>query len=210
MDSVLLIDAVRGVHLLGLAFGLGFAIKADHIAFRFVFRSLKPTELDTLANCHKSIWLGLTLFWISGAALLWFRTGLVPGAFSQKLILKLAVVSLLTANAVFIGRYAMPVITSWHGARLGELPFSVRARLGILGGISAASWASALTLGVFSGMKVMDTLRMYEVVGAVYFIGITGAVALACIAPAILVVQSVLKGQDIDTCLLYTSDAADD
>ena len=199
MDSVFLLDAYRGVHLLGLALGLGFAIKADHIAFGFLYRSLKPTELNTLDICHRTIWLGLALFWISGLLILWVQTGFELDEFSKKLLCKLGVVSLLTANAIMIGRFAMPILRSWHSARLGELPLATRLFLGILGGISASSWASALTLGVFSGMKIIDPTRMYEVIGAVYVAGMGGSFVIACAAPLVVAYQAGGAGQIIAT-----------
>ena len=185
MDPVLLNDAARALHLLGLALGLGFAIKADHVASHFLFRPLDNREMDTLNSCHRTVTCGLALFWISGAVLLWLRTGLVLDDFSKKILLKLGVVSLLTANAVFIARFALPIMREWHHACLGELKTSVRMGLCMTAGVSAASWASALTLGVFSGLKVMDPIKMYEVIGAVYALGIGGALTVGMVAPAI-------------------------
>lgn len=199
MDIVLLNDAARGVHLLGLALGLGFAIKADHIAFSFLVRPLNAVEMKTLDACHRTVWFGLSLFWISGAVLLWLRTGFVLDEFSKKLLLKVAVVSILTGNAVLIGRYAMPTLISWHHARLGELPLNSRCLMAVVGGVSAASWASALTLGVFSAMKVMDPMRMYEVIGAVYATGIVGALLIAIIAPLFAVNWARRKSSVIET-----------
>lgn len=185
MDLTLLNDAARAVHLLGLALGFGVAIIADLSASRTLVRPLSIAEIETLERYHRMVAVGLSLFWISGLVLLWLRTGFDPENFSPKLLAKLGVVTLLTFNAILIGKIGLNAIIEWEGARFGELPFMERLQLGALAGLSGAGWISALSLGVFSTLKTMDWALLSELIGAIYLMGLVGAILIACAAPII-------------------------
>lgn len=185
IDLDLLNDAARAAHLIGLALGFGVAIMADLCAARSMFRPLQDHEFDDLHRYHRTVALGLALFWASGLVLLWLRTGFDPENFSPKLIAKLCVVSLLTVNAYLIGRIGLPTMLDWAGYRFGALPLTHRLRLGALAGMSGAGWISALALGVFSMMKTFDSDILMEIIGAIYVIGLGGALTAAVLSPVL-------------------------
>lgn len=185
IDLSVLNDAARAAHLIGLALGFGVAIMADLLAARSLFRPLQDHELDDLHRYHRTVALGLTLFWASGLVLLWLRTGFDPANFSPKLIAKLCVVSLLTVNAYLIGRIGLPTMLDWAGCRFGSLPLAHRLRLGALAGMSGAGWISALALGVFSMMKTFDWDILSEIIGVIYVVGLGGALLTAFLAPVL-------------------------
>ncbi len=185
IDLNLLNDAARAAHLIGLALGFGVAIMADLCASRSMFRPLQDHEFDDLHRYHRTVALGLALFWASGLVLLWLRTGFDPANFSPKLIAKLCVVSLLTVNAYLIGRIGLPTMIEWAGCRFGALPLAHRLRLAALAGMSGAGWISALALGVFSLMKTFDSDILMEVIGVIYVIGLGGAFAAAILSPVL-------------------------
>lgn len=185
MDLTMLNDAARATHLLGLALGFGVAILADLCAARSLFRPLDDHELGTLHRYHRTVSFGLTLFWSSGLVLLWLRTGFQIENFSPKLIVKLGIVTLLTVNATLIGRIGLPVMIAWRGFRYGALPPAIRLRLAVLAGMSGAGWISALVLGTVPAMKTYQWDMLGDVIGAIYFIGLGGALTMAFLAPAL-------------------------
>lgn len=185
MDLNLLNDAARAAHLIGLALGFGVAIMADLKAARSLFRPLEDHEFEDLHRYHKTVALGLTLFWASGLVLLWLRTGFVIENFSPKLVAKLCVVGLLTINAYLIGRIGLPTMIAWAGCRFGALPIYHRLRLGALAGMSGAGWIAALALGVFSAMKTFEWNVLSEIIGVIYIVGLGGALLTAIMAPVI-------------------------
>lgn len=183
MELTLLNDAARATHLLGLALGFGVAIAADLCAARSLFRPLDERDFSMLHQYHRTVAFGLVLFWSSGLVLLWLRTGFEPANFSPKLMAKLGVVSLLTFNAVLIGRIGLPTLMAWEGFRFGALPLAHRLRMGALAGMSGAGWISALALGVFSAMKTFEWNVLSEIIGMIYVLGLTGALTTAFLAP---------------------------
>ncbi len=183
MDLSLLNDAARAAHLLGLALGFGVAIMADLCAARSLFRPLERHEFEDLHRYHRTVAFGLALFWTSGLVLLWLRTGFALENFSPKLVAKLCVVGLLTVNAYLIGRIGLPTMWAWEGHRFGALPLAHRLRLGALAGMSGAGWIAALALGVFSAMKTFEWDVLSEIIGAIYIIGLGGAILTALLAP---------------------------
>mgnify|MGYP001815573626 FL=1 len=185
MDPTLLNDTVRALHLLGLAIGFGVAIVADVSAARLMVRPLDAKEIEALHRFHRMVTLGLILFWVSGLVLLWLRTGLDPAKFSPKLMTKLGVVTLLTVNAVLIGRIGLPVIDAMRGLRFGALPSGTRLQMAALAALSTACWISALALGVFSQLKTMDWGLLSEIIGLIYLIALASACLAALVAPLV-------------------------
>ncbi|MEM7717911.1 MAG: hypothetical protein AAF222_01800 [Pseudomonadota bacterium] len=185
MDLTLLNDVARAAHLLGLALGFGVAIMADMCAARSLFRPLQDHEFADLHRYHRTVAFGLALFWASGLVLLWLRTGFALENFSPKLVTKLCVVAFLTANAYLIGKIGLPTMIAYAGNRFGDLPLTHRLRLGGLAGMSGAGWIAALALGVFSAMKTLEWELLSEIIGAIFIIGLGGAMLTALFAPLI-------------------------
>jgi hypothetical protein len=183
MDLSLLNDAARAAHLLGLALGFGVAIVADFTAARSLVRPLDSRDFATLHSYHRTVSIGLMLFWVSGMVLLWLRTGLDPANFSPKLLAKLGVVSLLTVNAILIGRIALPMMKAWSEVRFGALPLAQRLCLAMLAGISSAGWVSAIALGVFSAMKTLEWGVLSALIGGIYAVGLGTALIAALFSP---------------------------
>jgi len=102
MTFELFTDAIRYVHLVAVAVGLGTAFVADLTALRHMGSGITPRVLDTLHTCHRIIWPALAVMWLSGLVLIGIRTGYVIADFSPKLWTKIAVVTLLTFNAFAI------------------------------------------------------------------------------------------------------------
>lgn len=185
MDPTLLNDAARAMHLLGLALGFGVAIVADISAARLIFRPLDARERAMLRRFHRTVALGLALFWASGLVLLWLRTGFAAENFSAKLMAKLGVVTILTVNALLIGRLGLPMIDRIAGHRFGALSAPARVQLALLGALSTAGWIAALALGVFSQLRTMPWSALSEIIGTIYLAALAGAFAAALLAPLI-------------------------
>lgn len=183
MDMTMLNDAARAAHLLGLALGFGVAILADLSAARSLVRPLDNREIESLERYHRTVFFGLFLFWSSGLVLLYLRTGFQPGSFSPKLMTKIGVVTLLTINAVLIGRIGLVTLREWFGCRFGAIPLPERMRLAALAGMSGAGWISALALGVFSKLKTVQWDALSELIGLIYIVGLGGALLTALAAP---------------------------
>lgn len=195
MDSTLVIDFARGAHLLGLAMGFGIAMLADLCAARALVRPLEERELGLLQTLHRMVTLGLVILWASGLTLLWARTGFDPAQFSPKLMTKLIIVGLLTANALAIGRIALPVLNHYDGYRFGQLPFAYRAQLSALAGLSFTCWVSALALGVFSALKTMPYPLLGEVLAPVFLVGLCVTLLTAFGSPLLSFIVSRRNGQ---------------
>ena len=104
------VDMIRYVHLLCVAIGFGASFLADiHVLGRLGSKITDGT-LETLHHYHKIVWTALILMWITGLLLIYVRTGFVLSNFSPKLFVKIGTVSLLTINAILIGRLAMPMV----------------------------------------------------------------------------------------------------
>ena len=189
MDLTLINDAARAVHLLGLALGFGVAIMADLSAARMLVRPLDDREIDLLHAYHRTVAIGLTLFWVSGLVLLWLRTGFQPENFSPKLMAKLGIVALLTFNAIMIGRIGLRALDEWFGYRFGAMPIGERARLSALAGLSCAGWISALVLGVFSTMRTMNYETLSGIIGVIYLLALLGAAAATFLSPVLMYVS---------------------
>jgi hypothetical protein len=147
MDPQIYIDAVRYSHLFSIAVGIGASFMADTLVLSQLREPIRPEMLDRLHHYHGIVWIALAAMWISGAAMIYVRTGFDPALFSPKLISKLAVVSMLTLNALLIGRFAVPLVTRCVGSRLLDLPLRQKFCCAGIGAVSTTSWLIALAMG---------------------------------------------------------------
>ncbi|MEX0338358.1 MAG: hypothetical protein AB3N11_04885 [Arenibacterium sp.] len=182
MVDALVLDAARAAHIIGLALGLGLAIFADVMAARSVLNPIATKDVALLQVIHRAILAGLAVLWISGLFLLHARTGFDPTNFTPKLMLKLLVVVLLTANALVIGRYALPTYKAHCGQRFGDIALTLRLRLACVAALSLSCWFSALALGVFSQLKPMDAGSLQAVFAPLFLAGLVGAIAVTFLA----------------------------
>lgn len=179
MDSVFLLDAARGAHLMGLAVGFGLALCADILALKFVFRPIEQRDVWLMRLMLRIILAGLAVLWAPGLYILFIRTGLDPAQFSPKLIAKLIVVTLLSINALIIGVYALPCFEKKVGHRFGEFDPAALLKLSGIAGLSLSCWLSALALGVFSQLKPLPFDSLQAVLVPVFLVGLTLAVLVS-------------------------------
>ena len=147
MDPLILTDSVRYTHLFSVALGIGASFLADSLVLTNLTRPVEQSLLDRLHHYHRLVWLALIAMWISGAAMVYIRTGFVLENFSPKLYSKLAVVSMLTLNALLIGRFATPVVRRNLGRTLLDMPMRRKLPFAWIAAVSSTSWLIALAMG---------------------------------------------------------------
>lgn len=156
----LLFDALRVGHMLAFAVGIGAAAFLELQLVRRFRTGVDIGSLRLLLFGHDLIRNALIALWVTGAALLAMRLGLLDGAFSAKLAAKLIVVTLLTANMLVIDRFVIPDLFVYEGASLSEIPAAVRGQFGAVAGFSAGCWGSALLLGGIGRFKAMEAAEI--------------------------------------------------
>ena len=179
------IDLVRFGHVIGIALGLGLAIYADGRFLRALSSPVRRSELETLKAIHHHVIVAMGILWLTGLALLYVRTGFDLAEFAPKLYFKIGLVSVLTINAVMIGRRVLPAMERFEGWAYVEMPVRVRMQLALIGAVSAACWISLLALGVFQAFKTMEASAIADVLRWVFIPPFVGAVAIAVVLPVI-------------------------
>lgn len=176
MISELLFDAARFSHSIGFALGIGAGSFADFSILRKINTDLTSCDLGNLETVHKIVWSGLGILWLSGLIILYMKTGFVLSEFTPKLITKLAVVAILTANAFLLGLWAMPILKK--NINRPYLAFSLEHKtiLSLLASISLCSWISGLTLGVFSALRPANFDAILPIFTALYVMAIFGSI----------------------------------
>ena len=168
MDQLALTDIFRFSHILVVAIGFGAAALADFHSLSRIHRRVDGNLLTTLHSCHRLVWAMLAMMWVTGAIMVFIRTGFQLENFSPKLFSKLITVAILTANAVLISKFAMPVVEASLGRSLLTLPLGIKLRLAAIGAISAASWLMAMAMGVSKVLAASHWLVFIAVMPAVY------------------------------------------
>lgn len=180
----MLLDIIRFGHVIGIALGLGLAIYVDGRFLRALSAPIRSSELADLRAIHTHVIAAMGVLWVTGLALLYARTGFALSEFAPKLYYKIGVVSLLTINAVLIGRSVMPRLQGYVGMSFIEIPVKIRLQMALIGGISAACWLSLLALGVFQVFKTMGAWAIADVLRWFFVLPLTGALGMALLAPA--------------------------
>lgn len=173
MDPQIYIDVVRYAHLFSIALGIGAAFMADSLVLSRLRKPVHPALLDQLHHCHRIVWIALAGMWISGAAIIYIRTGFDPALFSPKLITKLFVISLLTLNAILIGRFALPLVTRRLGHSLLDMPLRQQVASAAIGAVSSTSWLVALALGASKVLAESGWPVFFVLVPVAYLISLT-------------------------------------
>ncbi|MEL7089317.1 MAG: hypothetical protein AAGL98_12905, partial [Planctomycetota bacterium] len=90
MNETLVIDALRTLHLVGLAGGFGLAIFSDITGCRGLRKPIEDEDVVMLERMHVCILVALGVLWASGFALFYLQTGLQPAGFTPKIMAKFA------------------------------------------------------------------------------------------------------------------------
>ena len=135
------------LHAIGFIVGMGSAIVADTLFFRFLkdLRISKEEEY-ILSYVGRLVVIGLIILLVSGTGI--FFSDPARYAASSKFLTKMAIVAVIAANGFLLHKYLAPRLThiEWDkGAHAKNRP--VRKLAAALGAISSTSWVSALLLG---------------------------------------------------------------
>jgi len=187
MFSDFLIDVTRFTHFIGLALGIGAGSFADFSLMRKLDKEITLNDLNNLEIVHYIVWTGLILLWVSGAGLLYARTGFDPALFTPKLIAKLLVVSILTVNAILLGSVAMPILKANVDKTFLSFVLEDKVQLCLLAALSIASWMSGLILGIFSALKPASFELIFPLIALFY------AAAIFCAVVMTILLQIVVE-----------------
>jgi hypothetical protein len=148
IDPLLATDAIRYAHIFSVAVGIGASFQADYAVLTRLNERVGAQLLEMLHLYHRIVWGALFGMWITGLALIWVRTGFDLANFTPKLFSKLAIVTLLTINAIMIGQVAMPLLGRNLDRPLMAVPLGPKIAVAIVAGVSTTSWLLALAMGV--------------------------------------------------------------
>lgn len=140
-------------HLLGVVLGMGAAFMTDLMFVRSAKDKVIDTkELSFISLGSKTVWVGLFVIIISGAMLFYLDAERYLN--SSKFLTKMVVVLVLTINGLFFHFKHLPFLRSQVDKNLGLSDKFIGKSKGLFvsGGISSASWVTALILGVFRGI----------------------------------------------------------
>jgi uncharacterized membrane protein len=168
---------VVGIHLFGLAIGLGGATMADMFFFKFLKDlRISDREAEVLRGMSQIIWLGLAILVISGVGLV--MTDPLFYFTSARWVMKMVVVAVIIVNGAFLNLYITPKLVHIsfgdpHQHSTGELRRDRRLAFA-LGAVSASSWYSAFILGLlpFSPAGFGPLLLLYL---AILLVAVTGS-----------------------------------
>lgn len=173
MQDILVLDLIRGVHLLCMVIGMGLSISYDLRSLQRIALPLAEADIEELHRIHQIVSIACIGLWLSGITLIWIRTGFELDAFSPKLWSKIGVVTLLTLNALILSRVMIPALSRYIGVRLVDLPIRQLLPMAICAGVSLSCWVLALTLGSSVILKTAgwDVLLLVLIEGAALCIG---------------------------------------
>lgn len=144
--------ALRFVHFVGLALGLGAATMLDLFLVRFFIRNEIEPENWKLVHFSASIVnVGLIILWASGIGFIVHYALFDPMKLTnEKIWAKLTIVSVLSINGMFIHAVILPRLKQQLGRTLfdGMSRFQ-RSAFIVSGAVSVVSWYVPVVLGAF-------------------------------------------------------------
>ena len=180
-EQISIESAARIVHIAMLLVSFLIVIMADLTAAKSIRKTLTQKDITSLHKLHGALTLGLMFFWLSGLILVDILTGFVWEEFSPKLVAKIAVVTILSINAILIGRLALPFYEKNQDMLFGEFTAPQRLRLASCGAVSAASWFSAFCLGAVESLQTAGPETLIGLLATIYIAALTGGAVLAAL-----------------------------
>jgi hypothetical protein len=147
LENTIVLDLIRGAHLVFLALGMGPALYFDLRSLLRIKQPLAQTDINELHRIHTVVTLACVGLWLTGVTLVWWRTNFDLAVFSPKLWAKLGVVTLLSVNAMVLNIFVIPTLTRYIGDRLVDIPLRTLMPMALCAGISLSCWLAALALG---------------------------------------------------------------
>ena len=158
--------ALVGVHLLGVALGIGAATAADLLFLKFLkdFK-ISQHEANTLRTMSQIIWLGIAVIVVSGLGI--FLVHPDENLASALFITKMIVVGVIIVNGAILNLYIQPKLVhlDFSPNKKGDISGWRRDRrlAFATGAISFTSWYSAFVLGATrsTSLGVGELLLVY-------------------------------------------------
>ena len=169
-------EYLRFAHLLGLCAGIGGAIFADLLGFILLFSRKRPELVSILGLVHGLVFGGLAVLWLTGImiAALKFEPGTIP----PKVIAKFALTVALTANAILIRRYLLPLARQRHPPLLASFSGTEILLASFCGSLSFAFWLSALLIAKISAFQQQPAPLLIALGGLFWLICFSGLLVL--------------------------------
>lgn len=149
-------NALRILHFIGLAFGIGAATMLDLIVLRFfIYKKISPAAFDIFKFGSGIVSIGICILWLSGFGFLAFYALVEPIKLTnEKVWAKMVIVLILTINGLIIHKSILPVLKSQVGKRVFEgLDMTERRKLVTVGTISVVSWYAPLIIANLSSLN---------------------------------------------------------
>ena len=172
------IDALRSAHLLCFAAGMGVSLYTELRLVSLMATLLEERHVDELDRAHRWVTVAFGGLWITGLGLIYARTGFDAAAFPPKLWVKLALMAVMTLNALVIGRLVLQVLDGEVGWPLIAAPLPVLSFLTAVAVVSAFGWTSGMLLGASAVLQVAPLRVVLGVMGALLLAIAAGAVLL--------------------------------
>lgn len=175
------------LHVIAIVIGIGAATAADLLILsRAIFKPVDGKLVDMVGFLSRLVTFGLILLWLSGAGLayvIWSHNPLFIT--NQKFWAKLAIVAVLTINAVAIHAFILPKLHRLVGFRLfAQLSFGEQAGFILSASLSGISWYLPLVLGLAREWSYVVPLETVLLLYAFLL-------SLTCCAMACLVVMAI-------------------
>lgn len=151
-----IIDVIRISHLLCFALGMGAGLYFDLRALRRLNQPFTKDEAEELRHVHNFVFAALFGLWVTGALLIYIRTGFDLANFTPKLWMKLIIVVTLSINSFGIGRIVLPFVRRSVGRCALELPLRAILPMTLTTALSVFCWLSSLVLGASVTFKTAD------------------------------------------------------
>lgn len=190
MDQEVIHTSLIGVHLIGLAFGLGGAFVADFSFFRTVRKAdrISPETVTWMRSFTTVVWLGLGLLALSGVGL--FALDPAKYLHSQGFIAKMVLVLVLIINGLLLNFYSTARLTTFNFSQKytrRDAAWKARKLSFVFGAVSTVTWYFIVFIALFKSMLDFP-FWAYIVI----FILLTGAAVVGSLVLELLLYRKLL------------------
>ena len=152
LDPILL-DMLRISLLTLFAAGMGTCLFHDFLTFRSMADPITKSKIASIETLHNWIRFAFAGLWVTGLILIYVRTSFDFASFSPKLWTKVSLMALMSANAVLIGLYVLPMLRRNLGRSMLEIASKEMRIATTIAAASLFGWSSGMMLGASTYLK---------------------------------------------------------
>lgn len=153
-------DHVKILHIFAVCAAIGSIIHCHTHTIRSLSRIISADRIESIEITHKFIFISILILWITGIIITVVQYNFQTIPVSNKLVIKISIVTLITFLALAIGGILIPFLRANEGRTFLSFSRNEVLFVGMYVGSSSALWFCVMSLAIVNAFLHMTYLEI--------------------------------------------------